>query len=365
MLVSEVIDFLEQLAPKKLAEDFDNVGLLVGNSFNKVNGILVSLDITEDVLDEAIKNNTNLIVSFHPIIFDGLKTVREDGNYVQKIVVKAIQNNLNIFAIHTSLDNARFGVNDQIGKKLGVKNYKVLIPKENSLLKLTTYIPKEYFDSVKQAIFDAGAGKIGNYDSCSFSHEGIGTFKPMENANPFIGEKNKLFEDSEIKFSVVFSSELEQKVIKSLLENHPYEEVAYEIVHLKNKNQFIGMGGIGELEEEIAPEIFLERIKSIFNIPFIKHTKLLDKKIKKIAFIGGSGSFGIKNAIQQNADIFLTADLKYHNFFEAENKIILADIGHFESEQFTKELIVGYLKEKINKFAILESTTRTNPVYYK
>ncbi len=364
MTVVEVVNHLEQLAPSFLAEDFDNVGLLVGSLSNKINGVLVALDVTEEVVDEAISKKLDLIVTFHPIIFDGLKTIKSDANYVQRIVYKAIVNNINIYAIHTNLDNAQFGVNYQIGKKLGLKNYKTLIPKENTLLKLTTYIPKNKVKKIQKALFDVGAGKLGEYDSCSFLQDGTGTFKPLEKATPYLGKKNKLFEGIETKFSVVFAAHLEQKIVETLLLLHPYEEVAYEVVKLKNKNPYIGMGGIGELQKAITEEKFLQKIKEIFGIEAIKHSRFLNKKIKKIAFIGGSGAFGIKEAIKQQADAFLTADIKYHQFFEADNKLLLLDIGHYESEQYTKELIVTHLKEKINKFAVQVSTTRSNPVYY-
>jgi len=363
MIVQDVINHLEELAPLSYAEDFDNVGLLVGNKNNEVKGILVTLDTLETVVDEAIEKNCNLIVSFHPIIFKGLKTFT-GKTYVERVVMKAIKNDISIFAIHTALDNALQGVNDKICEKLGLVNRQILIPQVGTIKKLTTYIPEDKAEKLREALFNAGAGAIGNYNNCSFNVNGIGTFNGNENSNPTIGEKDITQHEEEIKLTVTFQKHLESKILQTLFKNHPYEEVAYEVTTLENKNQHIGMGMIGEFENAMTETSFLEHLKSKMQTKCVRHSSLLDKPIKKVAVLGGSGSFAINAAKYSGADAYVTADLKYHDFFTAENKLLLADIGHYESEQYTKNLLVAYLTKKIPNFAIVLSNTNTNPVKY-
>lgn len=363
MIVNDIINYLEELAPLSYAEDFDNVGLLVGNKNNEVTGILVTLDTLESVVDEAIEKKCNLIVSFHPIIFKGLKKV--NGNtYVERVVIKAIQNNINIFAIHTALDNALQGVNSIICDTLGLKNKLILMPQKGTIKKLTTYVALKDADQLRKALFDAGAGNIGNYSNCSFNSEGLGTYKGNEHSNPTIGEKGKLQIEKETQISVTFNKHLEAQILKALFKNHPYEEVAFEVTTLENFNQNIGMGMVGELEKETDTLEFLQFVKTKMNASCIKHSELIKKTIKKVAVLGGSGSFAIQAAKSANADVLITADLKYHDFFTAENQIIIADIGHYESEQFTKNFLADYLSKKFTNFAVVLSTTNTNPVKY-
>jgi dinuclear metal center YbgI/SA1388 family protein len=363
MIVKDVINHLEALSPLAYAEDFDNVGLLVGDANNKVTGVLVTLDTLETVVDEAIAKNCNLIVSFHPIVFKGLKKIT-GSNYVERVVLKAIQYNIAIFAIHTALDNTLQGVNDMICEQLGFINRKILIPQVGTIKKLTTYIPVKEAQEVREALFEAGAGKIGNYNHCSFNVEGIGTYNGNENSNPAIGSKGVTEEASEVKLTITFTKHLESKVLQTLFKIHSYEEVAYEVITLENKNQHIGMGMIGELMQPISELEFLQFVKQKMKTGCVRHSKFLNRNISKVAVLGGSGSFAINAAKAAGADVFLTADLKYHDFFTAENKILLADIGHYESEQYTKNLIVAYLTKKIPNFAIILSETNTNPVKY-
>ncbi|TCK67309.1 dinuclear metal center YbgI/SA1388 family protein [Winogradskyella wandonensis] len=370
MLVQDVINQLHELAPLAYAEDFDNVGLLVGNKNQKVSGILVTLDTLETVVDEAIENDCNLIVSFHPIIFSGLKKLT-GKTYVERVVIKAIQNNIAIFAIHTALDNALNGVNSIICDQLGLTNKKILIPQKGTIKKLTTYVPKANADDLRQSLFKIGAGSIGNYDNCSFNTDGIGTFKGNEDSNPVVGKIGQLQKEEETQLNITFHKHLESQVIKTLLSEHPYEEVAYEITTLENTNQHIGMGMIGELEKPQPYKDILLFVKIQMNCGIIRHSALLKKSVKKIAVLGGSGVFAINAAKAAGADLFLTADLKYHDFFTAEDNIVIADIGHYESEQFTKTFLVDYLSKKITNFApalpsgrVILSNTNTNPVKY-
>ena len=351
------------MAPLAYAEDFDNVGLLVGDANAEATGILVCHDALESVIDEAIAGKCNLVVCFHPIILSGLKKIT-GMNYVERSVVKAIKNDIAIYAVHTALDNHKYGVNKIFSDALGLINTKILVPKQNFIKKLVTYTIPENVEELRNALFDTGAGKIGNYEDCSFNSKGIGTYMGNEDSNPEIGERFEFVENEEIKIEVTFEKHLQSKILKALFKNHVYEEVAYEIYDLQNKHQNIGLGMIGELEKPMSESDFLAFVKNKMQCGGIRHSALLGKPIQKVAVLGGSGSFAIKNAIQENADVFLTADLKYHNFYEAENQLVLADIGHFESERFTKNYIVDFLKKKIPNFAVNFSEENTNPVKY-
>lgn len=363
MKIQEVINHIEELAPSRYAEDFDNVGLLVGDPQTEVSAALITLDTLESVVEEAIEKGCNLIISFHPIIFSGLKKLT-GKNYVERTVIKAIQHNIAIYAIHTALDNQIKGVNDAIAEKLGLTNRKILIPKTNIIKKLITYVPTKDADAVREALFSVGAGSIGNYDHCSFNLKGQGSFKPTEDANPSIGNIGEVHFEEEIQLGITFPAHLESTILKNLFDAHPYEEVAYEVTTLDNKNQQLGMGMIGELEVEMDESQFLQLVKDRFHSGSIRHSKLLGKPIRKVAVLGGSGSFAIENAKRAGADVYLTADLKYHDFYSAEGSIILADIGHYESEQFTKTLLHSYLTKKISNFALILADTNTNPIKY-
>ncbi|GFD76841.1 Nif3-like dinuclear metal center hexameric protein [Tenacibaculum mesophilum] len=363
MQIKDVTNYIEQLAPLSYAEDFDNVGLLIGNYTTEVTGVLVTLDTLEETVDEAIANNCNLIVSFHPIVFSGLKKIN-GNNYVERVVLKAIQNNIAIYATHTALDNVNNGVSAKMGEVLGLENMKTLIPKKGIIKKLTTYVPFAEANNLREKLFETGAGNIGNYDNCSFNVEGKGSYRGNENSNPTVGEKGKLMFEEETCITVTFDSYLEGKILSALFKNHPYEEVAYEVITLDNPNQNVGMGMIGELPSAMNEKDFLLFVKETFKTGCVRHSELLDKPIKKVAVLGGSGSFAIKNAIRAGADAYISADFKYHEFFKAEKRILLADVGHYESEQFTKKLLVDYLSKKFSTFAIILSEKSTNPIHY-
>lgn len=363
MLIAEVIEHLEEFAPVATAEDFDNVGLLVGDPKTKLTGVLITLDTLEEVVQEAIEKKCNLIVSFHPIIFSGLKKIT-GKDYVERTVIKAIQNNIAIYAIHTALDNHYQGVNKMICDRLKLTNTNILIPTKDKIKKLTTYVPVKNAEDLRNKLFEAGAGAIGNYDNCSFNIEGKGSFKPNENANPTIGKKGEIHFEEELQIGLVFPTHIETKILKTLVDNHPYEEVAYEVTTLNNAHQQQGMGMTGELKEPMDEEDFLKLVKATFQTGCIKHSSLLGRPVKKIAVLGGSGSFAIENAKRAGVDFFITADLKYHDFYKAEGKLVLADIGHYESEQYTKDLIHSYLSKKISNFALILANTKTNPIKY-
>lgn len=361
--ISEITNYLESLAPLSTQESYDNCGLIVGDPNTSVSGVLISLDCTEDVVEEAISQGCNLIISHHPIVFKGLKQLN-GKNYVERTVIKAIKNDIALYAIHTNLDNYQYGVNFEIGSRLGLKNLKVLSPTIKTLLKYVVFCPKEYVQQVSKAMFEAGAGQIGDYSECSFETEGAGYFKPEEKANPFIGEKNKREKVEETKIEMISPLAKKSTVLSAMKAAHPYEEVAYDVYLLENENQFEGAGMIGELEEPIPAPDFLNFVKKEFNCGVIRHTAVVKEKIQRVAFCGGSGSFLIQSAKRNKADIYLTGDLKYHEFFDAEDQIILADIGHFESEQFTPNLIYGILKKNFINFALYLSKVKTNPLNY-
>lgn len=363
MIVKEVLDILEELAPLDYAEDFDNVGLLVGEYHTPVTGILVTLDTLENVVDEAIHKKCNLIVSFHPIIFGGLKKIT-GSSYVERVVLKAIRHGIAIYSMHTALDNSNKGVNAKICEVLEVQNPQILIPKKGTLKKLITYIPNANAEQLRKALYAAGAGQIGNYSNCSFSLQGTGSYRPEPDANPHLGEIGKTHYEDETLISVIFSKAKETKILKALFSNHPYEEVAYEVQTLDNSNPYMGMGMYGNLEKPLSEQEFFGILKEKMNVSCIRHSQFLGKKIQKVAVLGGSGSFAISAAKAVNADVFITADLKYHQFYEADNKILLADIGHYETEQFTKQLLVAHLTKKIPNFAISLSESLTNPIKY-
>jgi len=362
MKINAIIQYIEELAPLSYAESFDNVGLLVGDRNSELSNVLVTLDTLEATVDEAIEKSCNLIVSFHPILFKGIKSLT-GKNYVERVLIKAIKNDIAIYATHTALDNVMHGVSGKMAEVLGLKDVKVLIPKTKYLKKLTTYVPANQAAEVRNALFKAGAGHIGNYAHCSFNKGGIGTYLPNESANPSIGEIGVLQEESETEVGVYFEKHLEKKVLTALFKVHPYEEVAYEVKTLDNKHQYLGLGVYGDLPVEMDGKSFLKMTKKRFKTTNIRHSELLEKPVKRVAVLGGSGSFALKNAIAIGADAYVSADFKYHEFFGAEKQLIIADIGHYESEQFTNNLLVEYLTKKFTNFAIILAETKTNPIY--
>lgn len=363
MKIKDIIHILEKMAPLAYAEDFDNVGLLTGDAAAEASGVLVCHDALEAVIDEAIAKECNLIVCFHPILFSGLKKIT-GKNYVERAVLKAIKNDIAIYAIHTALDNHINGVNKIFANALGLTNTKILVPKEGFIRKLVTYTIPSNHGQLLNALFAAGGGHIGNYENCSFCSQGTGTYQGNEHSNPVIGQRGEFTEAAEIKVEITFEKHLEGGILKALFENHVYEEVAYEIYNLQNRHQNIGLGMVGELPQALAETEFLQLVKDRMLAGGIRHSSLLGKNIKKVAVLGGSGSFAIKNAIAAGADAYLTADLKYHQFYEAEGKLLLADIGHYESERYTAQYMADFLKSHSNGIMILVSKVDTNPVKY-
>lgn len=363
MKLGQLTSYLESLAPLAYQEDYDNSGLIVGNPDQEIQQALISLDCVETVVDEAIATNCQVIISHHPIVFKGLKRFNSK-TYVERVVEKAIRHNIAIYAIHTNLDNVMNGVNARICQMLGLENCHILAPKGGLLKKLVTYVPLSHAEQVRNALFHAGAGNIGNYSECSFSSEGTGSFKGNENSDPYVGERGERHLEDEVKIETVYPANLESKILMALILAHPYEEVAYDLYNITNQHQQVGAGMVGELENPIDEEEFLYHVKGQMRAQVIKHTLLTGRPIKKVAVCGGAGSFLLKQAIAAGADIFITADYKYHEFFDAEGKIVIADIGHFESEQFTQQLLYEIIQKKFSTFAIRLTEINTNPVKY-
>ncbi len=363
MKIKEITSYLEFLAPLSSQASYDNSGLIVGNADTVVTSALICLDSTEAIVDEAIEKGCNLIIAHHPIVFSGIKKLN-GKNYIERTVIKAIQNNIAIYAIHTNLDNYRYGVNYEIGKRLQLEDLRILSPSPNTLCKLIVFVPETHSNEVREALFLAGAGTIGNYNECSFEEKGTMTFKPLEEADPFEGEIGIRTEGNEKKIEVLVSAHKLNAALTAMRSAHPYEEIAYDILPLKNHNEYEGSGMYGKLSQPMDEIDFLTLLKKEFNCGIIRHTSLLGRPIRTVAFCGGSGSFLLNDAKRVKADIFITGDYKYHDFFDAEEQIIIADIGHFESEQFTTNLLADILKKKFPTFATHLTGVKTNPINY-
>jgi dinuclear metal center YbgI/SA1388 family protein len=363
MKIKEIISRMESFAPLSLQESYDNSGLILGDPGAEFSKAMVCIDVTAEVIDEAIKKGCNLLISHHPLIFGGIKRITA-ADSAGACIIKAIKNNLAIYAAHTNLDNVVHGVNSILCKKLGIRNCRVLKPKKKLLKKLVTFCPTHKADVVRTALFNAGAGHIGNYDCCSYNIDGTGSFRALENASPYVGQINKLHFEKEVRIETIYPEYLEKPLLKALFSSHPYEEVAYDIYPLDNAFSLAGEGMTGELDVATDAREFLQKAKTVLGSGSIRHTALPKKKIKKIAVCGGAGGFLVKDALSAGADLFLTADLKYHQFFEGEGRMVIADAGHYETEQFAKEILVDFLNENFPTFAFLISKVKTNPVNY-
>ena len=363
MKIKEILASLENLAPLSLQEDYDNAGLAVGLEENETEACLICIDVTEAIIDEAVAKKCNLVISHHPVIFRGLKRL-SGRTMTERIVAKAIRADIALYSMHTNLDNVYEGVNRKICEMIGLKGLSILKKTSGNLRKLVTFCPTDFAGKVREAIFKAGAGEIGNYDQCSFNAEGSGTFRAGASANPFVGNTGELHFEKEVRIETIFPSYLQKNIVDALLASHPYEEVAYDIYTIDNEFNRTGAGMIGKLENPLAENEFLAKLKNVFRVPCIRHSPLRGKMIETIAVCGGSGSFLIQEAIRQKADFFVTADIKYHQYYDADGKIVITDVGHYESEQFTCLIIADYLKKKFPNFAVQISETPVNPVNY-
>lgn len=380
MKVREITDYLNSIFLPVYQETYDNAGFLVGDPAREVSGVLATTDVTDAVIDEAIALGANLIVSHHPLIFGGLKRLTPDSA-TPRMVIRLIENGIGVYAAHTNLDNLQQGVNGILARKLGLEGCRILRPVEGVLRKLVTYVPTADADRVRQALFDAGAGGIGAYDCCSYNSDGFGTFRASEGCHPHCGQIGELHREAETRIEVIYEKRLERKLIRALVEAHPYEEPAYDCIPLDNALPTVGAGMVGRLREPMAAADFFAMVKERLGLPVVRisqmgfgnskfiiekqqgknqksateNSQLADHQpqftISKVALCGGSGAFLIGDAKSCGADVYLTADLKYHDFQSAEGRILLADIGHFESEQFAKEIFYDAISKKFSNFA--------------
>jgi dinuclear metal center YbgI/SA1388 family protein len=363
MKLKDICTYLDSAVPLSFQESYDNSGLQVGDPEKEVTSALLTLDVTEEVINEAAYTGCDLIISHHPLIFHGIKRLT-GRSLTERILLMAVKQEIAIYSAHTNLDVLSNGVSRKMAEKLNLQNIRVLAPLKNRLLKLVTFIPESHLEKVREAVFKTGAGITGNYDHCGFTATGTGSFRGGEKATPFIGEKGKIHLEKEARFETVLFSYLKDKVIKALIENHPYEEVAYDLYTLENDNIEFGFGCIGDFEKAIPEDEFLMLVSTVFGAKGIRYSKATGKYIQKIALCGGSGASLINEAIGSGADAFVTADIKYHNFFEADNKILLVDSGHFETEKFSTEILYDLIIKKFPKFAVRFSETNTNPINY-
>ncbi|MEZ5045424.1 MAG: Nif3-like dinuclear metal center hexameric protein [Chitinophagaceae bacterium] len=363
IILHDILKHLEHRAPLAYQESYDNSGLLIGSKDMLIKAAMLCLDCTEAVIDEAIQKKCNLILSHHPLIFSGIKKIN-GTNEVERTIIKAIKHDIAIVAMHTNLDNVINGVNAKIASKLNLKQTQILQATASTHKKLITFVPSTHIEQVKKALFQAGAGHIGNYSECGFESQGLGSYKPLEGSSPFKGSKNKIHHEEEIKFETIYPTYLELSILKALQSSHPYEEVAYDLISLSNQQPTLGAGMIGYLQKPMDVKTFLAFVKKSLKTNTIKYTKSAIKQIEKIAICGGSGSFLIQQALKQDADAFISADFKYHQFFESEQKLMILDIGHYESEQFTQEIFYELLSEKFPNFAIHFTQVNTNPINY-
>jgi dinuclear metal center YbgI/SA1388 family protein len=363
MKLKDLCSYLDSGVPLSFQEGYDNSGLQVGLPEREISSALVTLDVTEEVMDEAVAGKIDVVISHHPLIFNGIKSLA-GKSYTERILYEAVKNDIAVYSAHTNLDAYSNGVSRKMSEKIGLEEIRVLSPSVNKLLKLVTYIPESHIEAVKKKLFESGAGVIGNYDQCGFTTSGTGSFRANEMAKPFTGEKGKIQFEKEIRFETILFSHLKEKVIKALLNAHPYEEVAYDLFALENKNAEIGLGCVGKFHNPVSENEFLKLVCSVFNAKGIRYSKLTGKSVRKVALCGGSGASLINLAISSEADVFLTSDIKYHDFFKAENKILLVDTGHFESEKFSGEILKDLIIKKFPKFAVRFSETNTNPINY-
>lgn len=363
MKLKELTSFLDSAVPLSFQEGYDNSGLQVGLPDREISSALICLDVTDEVLNEAGYTGCDVIISHHPLIFTGIKQLT-GRNATERLLLKAVKQDVAVYSAHTNLDVVENGVSSRMADKLGLVNRMVLAPLKNRLLKLVTFVPEAYIDKVREALFNAGAGVIGGYDRCSFVSPGTGSFRAGENTNPFTGEIGKDHFEKEIRLETILFSHIKGKVVRALADSHPYEEPAFDLYPLENENIAAGLGCVGELKEAVEGKVFLSMLRETFGARSIRHSALPAGKIRKVALCGGAGGSLTGDAISSGADAFVTGDIRYHTFFEADGRIMLADIGHYESEKFSAEILYSLITKKFPTFALRFSEVNTNPINY-
>jgi len=363
MKLVDIINAFDEIAPFSIQENYDNSGIQCGHPTREVTRGLVCIDVTESIVDEALDKDCDVIISHHPLIFGGIKSLT-GNDHVERSLIKAVKNDIAIVSVHTNLDAVWMGVNQKLASRFELKGLKLIDPRGGQLRKLVTFCPESHAPNVREAIFDAGAGQIGDYDCCSFNTNGFGSFRAGDKANPFVGKIGKIHLEKEVRIETIFPVWLQSRVIEAMKKSHPYEEVAYDIYNLENKFEKVGIGMIGELNNPLEEESFLNLVKEKLGLKVLRHSEFTGKQIKKVAVCGGSGSFLRHKSMAAGADALITADIRYHDFFDAQGKMLMVDAGHYETEQFTTEILYDILSEKFTNFALLISDRSTNPVRY-
>lgn len=365
--LNDIIAPIEAAAPRAWQENWDNAGWQVCPADPKTaecTGALLTLDITEAVVGEAAREGFNLIVSHHPLLFKGLKRIT-GSTPQERNVTEAIRHGIAIYSAHTNMDSAPGGVNFRLAEMLGLTNIEVLIPREGDLVKLVFYTPAAEADRVRQAVLEAGAGHIGNYDSCSYNNEGFGTFRAVSDAcRPYVGSIGEMHREPEVRTETVVPRYLLSRVIDTLIKAHPYEEPAYDIIPLELPNRGAGLGCVGDLSEALPTAAFLQRIATTLNLPYLRHSEIATGTVRRVAVCGGSGAEFIPSAIAAGAQLYLTADLKYHDFQRGGETITLVDGGHFETEHQLMDVFYELISKKIPNFAVRRAATPSNAVSY-
>ncbi|MGM0602343.1 MAG: Nif3-like dinuclear metal center hexameric protein [Bacillota bacterium] len=367
----EIISLMGEIAPVKLAEEWDNVGLQIGDLSNEVNKVLLALDLNTEVIDEAVDNNCNMIITHHPVIFNGINSVSSESA-VGDMIIRLIKNDIIVFSAHTNLDIVEEGLNDFICRKLGIEDFQPLdVTQIGNYYKFVVFVPENHIENIKSAVFKNGGGKLGNYSHSGFVSKGKGSFKPLKGSEPYIGSTEKIEEVDEIRLETIVAEDKLDKVLKAVLKAHPYEEAAYDIYEIKRTSNVDGIGRIGYLTDTMLLGDYINTVKEKLNLPYLKFVGKKDKKIKKVAVCNGSGADFIKKAGYKGADLYLTGDIKYHEAQHAEElDLALIDIGHYESEIWVKELLydkLTSLAEKRNKKDVefIISAVNTNPWNYR
>ncbi|MEA2086565.1 MAG: Nif3-like dinuclear metal center hexameric protein [Candidatus Caldatribacteriota bacterium] len=359
MKVKNLLNNLDKIAPFFLQESFDNSGIQFADLDAPVTKILLSLDVTQGVLDEAFENKVNLIISHHPLLFSPLKQITKQKN---PLLFKAVTHKINILAMHTNYDLAEGGLNDYVANLLGIKKISPLQGSSEKVFKFAVYVPTQYADKVSRAIFKEGAGKIGKYTETSFNISGKGTFRPMEGTRPFIGKIGKKEEVQETKIETVVTERDLESVIQAMKNAHPYEEPAYDVYELKTKPSY-GIGIFGEIDREVEISKFSLEVKNRLQARYIRLIKSNEQKIKRVALCTGGGSSLLEQVNNMNIDLYITGDITYHNALRAkELGLNVLEVEHFDTEKFFVEALYGQLiKFGIPKGMLIKSIKMESP----
>ncbi|MBI4536287.1 MAG: Nif3-like dinuclear metal center hexameric protein [Ignavibacteriae bacterium] len=367
MTVREIQDVIEHWAPREIAWGQDNVGLQIGNPASRLLGILIALDVTEKIITEARRHRANLIISHHPLLFKAPRSITP-RNQVGRCIDALVKSGIALYSAHTNLDFAHGGTSWAIAEALGLTAVDFLYKPYKVQRKIVTFVPTDHVDRVAVAMAEAGAGRIGNYDNCSFRMLGTGTFKANERANPVVGSKNVLEKVAETRLEMVVDQWLVPGVLKALKQAHPYEEVAHDVYPTENESDAFGMGIIGMLVRPMTLKSLLALIKKKLGARALRCTGSLNHKVSRIAACGGSGSELLDEAVRARADAFITADVKYHTFHDANGRIALIDAGHYETEHLVVQTMAKKLAQEMRRMRIhvpvFASRTSTNPIVY-